>query len=178
MSEAGGHAIQQEKYHINHICIVAPGWWSSKRYLLSLVPQLNALDDPERGQPCTVCGEQCPGFVLHKWRYSVQSLVPAKSQPSSILLLCLAGTFNHGSGTFLFIGVLCFLNRLFIHVAGCLLDQFKWNTLLRNAIAELLQWCKVDTYCFQGQSLNLAPHSSVCHNILLHDCLHVCEDRI
>ncbi|XP_064161002.1 prickle-like protein 2b isoform X1 [Anguilla rostrata] len=29
---------------------------------------LNALDDPERGQPCTVCGEQCPGFVLHKWR--------------------------------------------------------------------------------------------------------------
>ncbi|XP_043108587.1 prickle-like protein 2b isoform X2 [Puntigrus tetrazona] len=26
------------------------------------------LDDLERGQPCTACGEQCPGFVLHKWR--------------------------------------------------------------------------------------------------------------
>ncbi|XP_030633607.1 prickle-like protein 2b [Chanos chanos] len=29
---------------------------------------LTALDDPERGQPCNVCGEQCPGFILHKWR--------------------------------------------------------------------------------------------------------------
>ncbi|XP_060713883.1 prickle-like protein 2b isoform X1 [Tachysurus vachellii] len=27
-----------------------------------------ALDDPGRGQPCNECGEQCPGFVMHKWR--------------------------------------------------------------------------------------------------------------
>ncbi|NXJ45927.1 PRIC2 protein, partial [Spizaetus tyrannus] len=24
--------------------------------------------EPERGQPCTTCGDQCPGFALHKWR--------------------------------------------------------------------------------------------------------------
>lgn len=22
----------------------------------------------ERGQPCNACGDQCPGFALHKWR--------------------------------------------------------------------------------------------------------------
>uniref|UniRef100_A0A3B4CD82 Prickle homolog 2b n=2 Tax=Pygocentrus nattereri TaxID=42514 RepID=A0A3B4CD82_PYGNA len=38
------------------------------RYFLSSSPQPTALDDPERGQPCNVCGEQCPGFVVHKWR--------------------------------------------------------------------------------------------------------------
>ncbi|XP_035652611.1 prickle-like protein 2 isoform X1 [Oncorhynchus keta] len=29
---------------------------------------LNTLDELERGQPCNVCGDQCPGFTLHKWR--------------------------------------------------------------------------------------------------------------
>ncbi|NXL55254.1 PRIC2 protein, partial [Chordeiles acutipennis] len=30
--------------------------------------QLTAPGEPERGQPCTSCGDQCPGFALHKWR--------------------------------------------------------------------------------------------------------------
>ncbi|KAL7837168.1 hypothetical protein SRHO_G00268790 [Serrasalmus rhombeus] len=38
---------------------------SSKKRNSSRSP--TALDDPERGQPCNVCGEQCPGFVVHKW---------------------------------------------------------------------------------------------------------------
>ncbi|XP_038603649.1 prickle planar cell polarity protein 3 [Tachyglossus aculeatus] len=25
-------------------------------------------EDPDRGQPCNACGEQCPGFLLHGWR--------------------------------------------------------------------------------------------------------------
>ncbi|KAL4655935.1 prickle-like protein 2 [Arapaima gigas] len=29
---------------------------------------LGFLDDRDRGQPCAVCGHQCPGFVLHRWR--------------------------------------------------------------------------------------------------------------
>ncbi|XP_053891676.1 prickle-like protein 2 isoform X1 [Malaclemys terrapin pileata] len=29
---------------------------------------LTALGEPERGQPCNACGDQCPGFALHKWR--------------------------------------------------------------------------------------------------------------
>ncbi|NXA37768.1 PRIC2 protein, partial [Eudromia elegans] len=30
--------------------------------------QLSAPGEPERGQPCNTCGDQCPGFALHKWR--------------------------------------------------------------------------------------------------------------
>uniref|UniRef100_UPI003AB0D440 prickle-like protein 2b isoform X1 n=2 Tax=Centroberyx gerrardi TaxID=166262 RepID=UPI003AB0D440 len=29
---------------------------------------LNPADEPQRGQPCIACGDQCPGFALHKWR--------------------------------------------------------------------------------------------------------------
>uniref|UniRef100_A0A1A7XUZ3 Prickle-like 2 n=2 Tax=Iconisemion striatum TaxID=60296 RepID=A0A1A7XUZ3_9TELE len=29
---------------------------------------LNLSDEPQRGQPCIPCGDQCPGFFLHKWR--------------------------------------------------------------------------------------------------------------
>ncbi|KAI9521230.1 hypothetical protein NQZ68_010934 [Dissostichus eleginoides] len=28
---------------------------------------LNRAEEPHRGQPCLACGEQCPGFALHKW---------------------------------------------------------------------------------------------------------------
>ncbi|XP_026517930.1 prickle planar cell polarity protein 3-like, partial [Terrapene carolina triunguis] len=24
--------------------------------------------DPDRGQPCHTCGDQCPGFLVHGWR--------------------------------------------------------------------------------------------------------------
>ncbi|NXI28188.1 PRIC2 protein, partial [Sterrhoptilus dennistouni] len=30
--------------------------------------QLTVSGEPERGQPCNTCGDQCPGFALHKWR--------------------------------------------------------------------------------------------------------------
>ncbi|NWZ25273.1 PRIC2 protein, partial [Asarcornis scutulata] len=30
--------------------------------------QVMASGEPERGQPCNTCGDQCPGFALHKWR--------------------------------------------------------------------------------------------------------------
>ncbi|XP_034023051.1 prickle-like protein 2b isoform X2 [Thalassophryne amazonica] len=30
--------------------------------------QMNATDEPQRGQPCITCGNKCPGFSLHQWR--------------------------------------------------------------------------------------------------------------
>ncbi|XP_048111095.1 prickle-like protein 2b [Alosa alosa] len=39
---------------------------SSKKRQIS--QKISSLDDPERGQPCNACGDQCPGFTLHKWR--------------------------------------------------------------------------------------------------------------
>lgn len=36
--------------------------------LTLLFLQLTASGEPERGQPCNTCGDQCPGFALHKWR--------------------------------------------------------------------------------------------------------------
>ncbi|KAF7693425.1 hypothetical protein HF521_008741 [Silurus meridionalis] len=39
---------------------------SSKRRSFSSSP--SALEDLGRGQPCYVCGLQCPGFIMHKWR--------------------------------------------------------------------------------------------------------------
>lgn len=32
------------------------------------VLKLTGLGRIERGQPCNACGDQCPGFALHKWR--------------------------------------------------------------------------------------------------------------
>ncbi|KAF4794551.1 hypothetical protein TURU_100675 [Turdus rufiventris] len=32
---------------------------------------LTASGEPERGQPCNTCGDQCPGFALHKWRIQI-----------------------------------------------------------------------------------------------------------
>uniref|UniRef100_A0A8D2KSH8 Prickle planar cell polarity protein 3 n=1 Tax=Varanus komodoensis TaxID=61221 RepID=A0A8D2KSH8_VARKO len=29
---------------------------------------LPEVEDPDRGQPCQACGEQCPGFLVHGWR--------------------------------------------------------------------------------------------------------------
>ncbi|XP_028567940.2 prickle planar cell polarity protein 3 isoform X3 [Podarcis muralis] len=29
---------------------------------------LPEVEDPDRGQPCQRCGEQCPGFLVHGWR--------------------------------------------------------------------------------------------------------------
>ncbi|KAF6100693.1 prickle planar cell polarity protein 2 [Phyllostomus discolor] len=39
---------------------------SSRKRLSSR--SLTGLGRIERGQPCTACGDQCPGFALHKWR--------------------------------------------------------------------------------------------------------------
>ncbi|XP_063486862.1 prickle planar cell polarity protein 3-like [Symphalangus syndactylus] len=38
-----------------------------------LWPQLTGLGRIERGQPCNACGDQCPGFALHKWRMVPES---------------------------------------------------------------------------------------------------------
>lgn len=36
--------------------------------VLLFVLKLTGLGRIERGQPCNACGDQCPGFALHKWR--------------------------------------------------------------------------------------------------------------
>uniref|UniRef100_A0ACB8ENP3 Prickle planar cell polarity protein 3 n=1 Tax=Sphaerodactylus townsendi TaxID=933632 RepID=A0ACB8ENP3_9SAUR len=35
---------------------------------LSVPYQLPEIEDPDRGQPCQACGDQCPGFLVHGWR--------------------------------------------------------------------------------------------------------------
>ncbi|KAI4827590.1 hypothetical protein KUCAC02_030975, partial [Chaenocephalus aceratus] len=34
---------------------------------------LNRAEEPHRGQPCLACGEQCPGFALHKWSQGAEA---------------------------------------------------------------------------------------------------------
>ncbi|KAJ7317498.1 hypothetical protein JRQ81_003660 [Phrynocephalus forsythii] len=34
----------------------------------SCTSMLPEVEDPDRGQPCQACGEQCPGFLVHGWR--------------------------------------------------------------------------------------------------------------
>ncbi|OCT85963.1 hypothetical protein XELAEV_18024133mg [Xenopus laevis] len=36
---------------------------------------INAFAEPERGQPCNACGDQCPGLALHRWRLFLQELL-------------------------------------------------------------------------------------------------------
>ncbi|NXP05661.1 PRIC2 protein, partial [Thinocorus orbignyianus] len=50
--------------------------------------QLTASGEPERGQPCNTCGDQCPGFALHKWRED-----PAR--PHRICLHCKCSQEEH-----------------------------------------------------------------------------------
>ncbi|XP_043298061.1 uncharacterized protein LOC122424375 [Cervus canadensis] len=38
---------------------------------------LTGLGRIERGQPCNACGDQCPGFALHKWSLSQTSTILA-----------------------------------------------------------------------------------------------------
>lgn len=40
-------------------------------------------EDPDKGQPCMRCGDQCPGFRVHGWRYELLG--------SCTLLVTLAG---------------------------------------------------------------------------------------
>ncbi|OXB78730.1 UNVERIFIED_CONTAM: hypothetical protein H355_002695 [Colinus virginianus] len=45
-------------------------WLSQGNYAVSEIQKSppTASGEPERGQPCNTCGDQCPGFALHKWR--------------------------------------------------------------------------------------------------------------
>jgi len=31
------------------------------------------IKEVDEGQPCLLCGERCPGFALHVWRYALQT---------------------------------------------------------------------------------------------------------
>ncbi|XP_063021009.1 prickle planar cell polarity protein 3-like isoform X2 [Melospiza melodia melodia] len=42
---------------------------------------LTASGEPERGQPCNTCGDQCPGFALHKWRNLTVPVPDKRSKP-------------------------------------------------------------------------------------------------
>ncbi|TKS70948.1 disintegrin and metalloproteinase with thrombospondin motifs 9 [Collichthys lucidus] len=46
-------------------------WISQGNYAVADVQksQLNRGEESQRGQPCVTCGEQCPGFALHKWSH-------------------------------------------------------------------------------------------------------------
>ncbi|XP_039707529.1 uncharacterized protein LOC120593716 isoform X2 [Pteropus medius] len=58
-----------------------------------LWPQLTGLGRIERGQPCNACGDQCPGFALHKWSH-IGHLTGLQTQQAycHVMVLALAGT--------------------------------------------------------------------------------------
>lgn len=61
----------------NHVVLTQPSWaeryeWCSmgnvswSEFVLCFQQEE---EDPDRGQPCMRCGDQCPGFRVHGWRY-------------------------------------------------------------------------------------------------------------
>ncbi|XP_038133806.1 prickle-like protein 2b isoform X1 [Cyprinodon tularosa] len=42
--------------------------WSRSRKGRDSSRSLKPAEEQQRGQPCITCGDQCPGFLLHKWR--------------------------------------------------------------------------------------------------------------
>ncbi|KAG2471070.1 ATS9 metalloproteinase, partial [Polypterus senegalus] len=68
-------------------------WVSQGNYAVAEMKRspLPAVDESESGQPCNVCGEQCPGFVLHKWRSSFANPCPGSNRAQG---QCVTGSLS------------------------------------------------------------------------------------
>ncbi|XP_029105244.1 prickle-like protein 2 [Scleropages formosus] len=52
------------------------------------VSSTNTMDILERGQPCSACGDQCPGFVMHRWRkICIQCKCPQEEHAAAVMPL-------------------------------------------------------------------------------------------
>ncbi|XP_058855653.1 prickle-like protein 2 isoform X1 [Acipenser ruthenus] len=81
---------------------------------------LTALDDPERGQLCNVCGDQCPGFALHKWRkICLHCKCPREEHVVAVMPLEMEKTVNKLMYDFQ-------RNSTSDDDSGCALEEYAW----------------------------------------------------
>ncbi|XP_039628965.1 prickle-like protein 2b isoform X1 [Polypterus senegalus] len=81
---------------------------------------LPAVDESESGQPCNVCGEQCPGFVLHKWRkICLHCKCPRQEHAAAVMPLEMEKTVNKLMYDFQ-------RNSTSDDDSGCALEEYAW----------------------------------------------------
>ncbi|XP_066554083.1 prickle-like protein 2b isoform X1 [Amia ocellicauda] len=81
---------------------------------------LSTLDDPERGQPCNVCADQCPGFVLHNWRkICLHCKCPREEHVVAVMPLEMEKTVNKLMYDFQ-------RNSTSDDDSGCALEEYAW----------------------------------------------------
>ncbi|XP_072326927.1 prickle-like protein 2 [Scyliorhinus torazame] len=81
---------------------------------------LSALDDPEKGQPCNVCGDQCPGLTLHNWRkICLHCKCPREEHIVTVMPLEMEKTVNKLMYDFQ-------RNSTSDDDSGCALEEYAW----------------------------------------------------
>ncbi|XP_078065628.1 prickle-like protein 2b isoform X1 [Mustelus asterias] len=81
---------------------------------------LSAVDDPEKGQPCNVCGDQCPGLTLHNWRkICLHCKCPREEHIVTVMPLEMEKTVNKLMYDFQ-------RNSTSDDDSGCALEEYAW----------------------------------------------------
>nr|XP_031326537.1 prickle-like protein 2 isoform X1 [Camelus dromedarius] len=85
-----------------------------------LWPQLTGLGRIERGQPCNACGDQCPGFALHKWRkICLHCKCPQEEHMVTVMPLAMEKTVSKLMFDFQ-------RNSTSDDDSGCALEEYAW----------------------------------------------------
>ncbi|XP_006069796.2 prickle-like protein 2 isoform X1 [Bubalus kerabau] len=91
---------------------------SSRKRLSSR--SLTGLGRIERGQPCNACGEQCPGFALHKWRkICLHCKCPQEEHMVTVMPLAMEKTVSKLMFDFQ-------RNSTSDDDSGCALEEYAW----------------------------------------------------
>ncbi|XP_055503581.1 prickle-like protein 2b isoform X1 [Leucoraja erinacea] len=81
---------------------------------------LSAVDNAEKGQPCNVCGDQCPGLTLHKWRkICLHCKCPREDHSATVMPLEMEKTVNKLMYDFQ-------RNSTSDDDSGCALEEYAW----------------------------------------------------
>ncbi|XP_020924847.1 prickle-like protein 2 isoform X1 [Sus scrofa] len=85
-----------------------------------LWPQLTGPGRIERGQPCNACGDQCPGFALHKWRkICLHCKCPQEEHMVTVMPLAMEKTVSKLMFDFQ-------RNSTSDDDSGCALEEYAW----------------------------------------------------
>ncbi|XP_042195413.1 prickle-like protein 2b isoform X1 [Callorhinchus milii] len=81
---------------------------------------LSAVDDPDKGQPCNACGDQCPGLALHNWRkICLHCKCPREEHTVAVMPLEMEKTVNKLMYDFQ-------RNSTSDDDSGCALEEYAW----------------------------------------------------
>ncbi|XP_072928418.1 prickle-like protein 2b isoform X2 [Hemitrygon akajei] len=81
---------------------------------------LSTVDDAEKGQPCNVCGDQCPGLTLHNWRkICLHCKCPREEHIVTVMPLEMEKTVNKLMYDFQ-------RNSTSDDDSGCALEEYAW----------------------------------------------------